>query len=118
MILYRPVGQTEYELIEASGFLRFPPRLPEQPIFYPVLNEKYAAEIASRWNTVDENSGYVGYVLRFEVSDEYIARYDVQQAGASYHLEFWIPAEDLAEFNAHIVGKIEVVRKFGREQNA
>jgi len=26
-------------LVEASGWLAWPPRLPEQPIFYPVLNE-------------------------------------------------------------------------------
>ena len=50
MILYRPVGTAELELITESGFTRFPPRLPEQPIFYPVLNERYAREIAERWN--------------------------------------------------------------------
>ena len=112
MVLYRPVGQAEYELIEQSGFKRFPPRLPEQPIFYPVLNEKYASEIASRWNTTDKNSGFVGYVLKFEVADEYISRYEVQQAGTSYHLEYWIPAEDLDDFNDNIIGSIEVVKKF------
>jgi len=112
MILYRPVGQAEYELIEQSGFKLFPPRLPEQPIFYPVLNEKYASEIALHWNTVDKNSGFVGYVLKFEVDDEYIEKYEVQQAGASYHLEYWIPAEELDEFNDNIVRCIEVVKKF------
>jgi len=112
VILYRPVGQAEYELIEQSGFKRFPPRLPEQPIFYPVLNEKYASEIASKWNTADKTSGFVGYVLKFEVDDEYIKKFSVQQAGASYHLEYWIPAEELGEFNDNIVGYIEVVKKF------
>jgi hypothetical protein len=37
--LYRPVGQAELELIEASGWRAFPPRLAHQPIFYPVANE-------------------------------------------------------------------------------
>ena len=115
MILFRPVGQQEYELIEASGFAKFPPRLSEQPIFYPVLNEKYATEIASKWNTADKNSGFVGYVLRFEIHDEYISRHEVRQAGASYHLEYWIPAEELDEFNTNISGKIEVVKKFTAE---
>jgi hypothetical protein len=41
-ILYRPAGPKELALIAASGCRRFPPRLPEQPIFYPVLNEDYA----------------------------------------------------------------------------
>ena len=58
MILYRPVGESELILIAESKYTAFPPRLPEQPIFYPVLNEQYAAEIAKRWNTKDKNSGY------------------------------------------------------------
>ena len=76
MILYRPVGEKEKQLIASAGYGVFPPRLPEQPIFYPVLNEKYASEIAERWNTKDSRSGYKGYVTRFEVEDDYIARYD------------------------------------------
>ena len=50
MVLYRPVGTEELELIRKTEYCAFPPRLPEQPIFYPVLNEKYATEIASKWN--------------------------------------------------------------------
>lgn len=110
MILYRPVGQAELDLIAASGYCAFPPRLPEQPIFYPVLNEKYASEIAERWNTKDKNSGYRGYVTKFEIADEFIKRYDIQTVGAGYHQELWVPAEELADFNDHIVGKIEVIR--------
>ena len=40
--LYRPVGANELKLIEEVGYTAFPPRLPEQPIFYPVMNEAYA----------------------------------------------------------------------------
>ena len=112
MELFRPVGEKEYILIEQSGFKKFPPRLPEQPIFYPVLNEAYAIEIASKWNTKDEFSGYVGYVLRFNIADDYISKFDVQTAGAGHHKEFWIPAEDLEEFNKNIIGLIEVIHKF------
>ena len=110
MVLYRPVGAQELRLIEDSGFTAFPPRLPGQPIFYPVLNREYAAEIAGRWNTRDENSGYVGFVTRFEVDDGFLSRYQVQTVGRSCHQEYWIPAEDLAEFNRHIIGKIEVIK--------
>jgi len=109
MELFRPVGQNELALIEQSGFKAFPPRLPEQPIFYPVLNEKYAIEIASKWNTT---GGNIGYVMRFIVSDEYISMFDVQTVGASYHQEYWIPAEELERFNENIVGLIEVIHKF------
>jgi len=112
MTLYRPVGQAELELIADSGYCAFPPRLPGQPIFYPVLNEQYASEIAERWNTKDKASGYRGYVTRFEIADEFIKRYDVQTVGAGYHQEFWIPAEELADFNKHIIGKIEIIRRF------
>jgi len=113
MILYRPVGEGELKLIAASGYRTFPPRLPEQPIFYPVLNEKYAAEIAAKWNTKDPNSGNRGYVTRFIVEDAYLATFQVQTVGASYHQEFWIPAEELPNFNEHILGKIEVITTFG-----
>ncbi|KYF68117.1 hypothetical protein [Sorangium cellulosum] len=104
--LYRPVGQAELDLIEASGRRRFPPRLPEQPIFYPVCNEEYATQIASRWNTAE---GKVGYVTRFAVRSDFLARYDVQIVGSRVHAEYWIPAEDLEAFNDAIVGTIEVI---------
>lgn len=116
MILFRPVGAAEYALIQQSGFRAFPPRLPEQPIFYPVLNERYAAEIAGRWNTADKSSGNKGYVLRFTVDDAYIAQFAVHTVGASYHQELWIPAEELEAFNRHICGTIECVRTFVPEQ--
>ena len=109
IILYRPVGPKELELIAASGFKEFPPRLPDQPIFYPVLNEEYARQIARDWNV--KASG-AGYVTRFAVRSEFLARYPVQKVGSSIHQELWIPAEDLAEFNQNIVGKIEVIAEF------
>lgn len=43
MILWRPVGLAEMGLVFDSGMRRFPPRLPEQPIFYPVLADLDAA---------------------------------------------------------------------------
>lgn len=112
MILYRPVGEKELALITENGYNEFPPRLPEQPIFYPVLNRKYAEEIAGKWNTRDKNSGYKGYVTKFEVDDDYISKYEVHTVGASYHRELWIPADELSEFNNHIVGKIAVIAEF------
>ena len=116
MILYRPVGEKEKELIAQSGFTAFPPRLDWQPIFYPVLNQPYAEEIAGKWNTKDPDSGYKGYITRFEVDDEYISAFPVQTVGASYHQELWIPAEELETFNRHILGKIEIVKILsGRE---
>lgn len=110
--LYRPVGQKELELIRESDFREFPPRLPLQPIFYPVLEREYAVQIARDWNTKDAASGFVGYVTRFRVRAVYLKRYDVKTAGTSHHAEYWIPAEDLMEFNRNIVGPIEVVEEF------
>jgi hypothetical protein len=114
--LFRPVGQAELELIAASGHRAFPPRLPGQPIFYPVLNEQYAVQIARDWNTKDAASGYVGYVTRFQVRAELVARYPVQTVGARPHQELWVPAEDLEAFNAGIVGPIEVIAEFRGDQ--
>jgi hypothetical protein len=112
VILFRPAGQKELELIATSGYKEFPPRLPVQPIFYPVLNEEYAVEIARDWNTKDAQSGFVGYVTRFRVNARFLQRYPVKTVGARRHQEFWIPAEDLVEFNRHIVGQIEIVTEF------
>lgn len=112
MVLYRPVGQKEYELIQQSNFKKFPPRLPEQPIFYPVLNQKYAEEIAQKWNTKDKESGCRGYVTEFEIDDQYISKFKIQTVGASYHQELWIPAEELSELNRNIIGTIKIIQKF------
>ncbi|MEZ4394094.1 MAG: ADP-ribosylation/crystallin J1 [Polyangiales bacterium] len=109
--LYRPTGPDELKLVEASGFRRWPPRLPEQPIFYPVTNERYATEIASRWNTAESGSGFV---TRFEVKREFMDRYEIQTVGASHHGEWWIPAEHLNELNDNLVGTIEVIARFGQ----
>ncbi len=107
--LYRPVGPKELALIEASGWVKFPPRLPEQPIFYPVMNEEYAIQIARDWNVPASGSGFV---TKFKVNSNYLARFHVQNVGAAIHDELWIPAEELEEFNAHIIGKIEVTQEF------
>ncbi len=112
MVLYRPVGHREYELIRDRGFASFPPRLLTQPIFYPVLNIEYARQIASEWNATDPSSGYRGYVLRFVVEDAYLARFEVKTVGASRHQEYWIPADELEEFNRHIVGCIDAVEEY------
>lgn len=112
VILYRPVGQKELDLIAASGYREFPPRLPGQPIFYPVLHREYAEQIAREWNTKDESSGGVGYVLEFQVDADYLARFEVQKVGNRIHLEYWIPARELDEFNHHIQGQIRVIGKF------
>ena len=111
-VLYRPVGEAELRLIEESGWRAFPPRLAHQPIFYPVLNEEYAIQIARDWNTKDAASGYAGYVTRFRVRTDFLARYPVQTVGARMHQELWIPAEELDELNANIVGLIEVTAEF------
>ena len=112
--LYRPTGPEELRLVEESGFRRWPPRLPEQPIFYPVTNEGYAREIAI-WNVRDAG---VGYVTRFEVKKTFMDRYEVQTVGASEHTEWWIPAEDLDELNDNIVGQIEVIAKLTGEDGS
>lgn len=107
--LYRPVGPKELELIRATGFKAFPPRLPEQPIFYPVLTEDYAVKIARDWNVKESGAGFV---TRFNVDRAFLNRYSVQDAGGSQHREYWIPAEELPMFNAAIVGVIEVIAEF------
>jgi hypothetical protein len=107
--LWRPTGPKELKLVEESNWAAWPPRLPEQPIFYPVTTEDYAIKIARDWNVPSSGAGFV---TRFEVQKSFLDRYEVQDAGGRAHREYWIPAEDLEAFNAAIVGKIEVVRSF------
>jgi len=113
--LYRPIGPKELALIAASGFRAFPARLPQQPIFYPVLNEEYARQIAGDWNVKDSGAGYV---TRFAVRKEFLAKYPVQKVGSSIHQELWIPAEDLAEMNRNIIGLIELIAEFKPNTNS
>jgi hypothetical protein len=110
-VLYRPVGQQELDLIRDSGYQAFPPRLLEQPIFYPVLNEAYATQIARDWNA-KYNTPKVGYITRFHVRADYLRHYEVKTVGAAIHQEYWIPAEALNEFNQNIVGTIEVIAEY------
>lgn len=103
VMLWRPTGQKELDLVAATGWREWPPRLPEQPIFYPVLNRWYATKIAREWSVPHDGAGYV---TRFDVRRDYLDRFPVQQAGGRDVLEYWIPAEDLDEFNANLTGPI------------
>lgn len=114
MTLYRPVGTKELSLIADNGYRSFPPRLPEQPIFYPVLNEEYAIEIASKWNA-KYNDDHKGYVTEFEVNDDYCMQFETHTVGNNHHQELWVPAEKLNEFNSHIIGTIKVIHTYSAE---
>ncbi|HEY7269859.1 MAG TPA: hypothetical protein VH951_08525 [Dehalococcoidia bacterium] len=107
--MFRPTGPAEMDLLRDSGFKRWPPRLPGQPIFYPVTNEQYATEIATKWNVRDNGAGFV---TRFHVRKAFMDRYETHQVGARYHTEWWVPAEELEELNDNIVGEVEVIAEF------
>jgi hypothetical protein len=109
--LWRPTGQAELDLVAASGWTGWPPRLPAQPIFYPVLTETYATRIAREWNVAHEG---VGHVTAFEVRKAFLDRYQPRQAGGRDLLEYWIPAEELDDFNAALVGPIRLVASYTR----
>ncbi len=112
MVLFRPVGQSELQKIALLEFEGFPPRFETQPIFYPVLNEDYAIQIAREWNTKDATSGFAGYVTRFEIDDEYASTFEKKIVGSQIHEELWVPAEELEEFNKHILAPIDVIHAF------
>jgi hypothetical protein len=116
--LYRPVGQKEWDLIIETGYKAFPPRLDWQPIFYPVMNQQYAEQIAEQWNTRDAFSGYVGHVLAFDLPSSYLEKFPVQNVGGEIHNELWVPAEELDEFNSQIVGEIRLVKSFFGEKES
>lgn len=108
MLLWRPVGLKELQLIAQNSWRAFPKRLFHQPIFYPVLTFDSARRITEVWNTKDENSGFCGFVTRFEIDDTFAGRYPIQMAGGRELQELWVPAEDLGAFNRHLDGLITV----------
>lgn len=112
VMLFRPVGLSELELIFDSNCRRFPPRRPEQPFFYPVLNQAYADQIAREWNAPSPHSQFSGYVTEIRVSPTLVSRYETKIVGNSTHAELWIPAEQLAEFNEALLAPIEVTKAY------
>jgi hypothetical protein len=110
MMLYRPVGLRELELIAASDYRVFPARLPHQPIFYPVLNFEYAEQIARDWNA--KQDPFAGFVTQFEVDDAYVAKFETHTVGSRTHKELWVPADELDEFNTHIVDNIKIAASY------
>ncbi|NYJ07952.1 ADP-ribosylation/crystallin J1 [Petropleomorpha daqingensis] len=113
--LWRPVGPAELRLLEQNGWRSWPPRLPEQPIFYPVLNRDYATRIARDWNVRHDGAGFV---TAFDVDSSFLDDYEVHQVGGQTILEYWIPAEDLDRLNEHIVGTIRLVESFAANSGA
>lgn len=111
-VLFRPIGLHELALIWDKGMRGFPPRLPHQPIFYPVANAQYARQIARDWNTVDEKSGFAGFVTAFELDENYFSNCEPHIVGSSQHVEYWIPAESLCSFNDALCGLIRLERGF------
>ena len=112
VVMYRPTGPEEYQLVADSGFTKWPPRLEGQPIFYPVTNETYAREITEQWNIRDSG---VGYVFRFLVKRSFADAYSLEKVGGKDHTEWWIPAEKMDELNDSIVGKIEMIGRYPSE---
>ena len=109
IVMYRPTGPEELKLVAESGYKKWPPRLSEQPCFYPVTNEEYAKQIAMKWNV--KSSG-VGYVTKFKVKKSFVDKYELNKVGGTNHTEWWIPAEDIEKLNKNIVGLIEVIGEY------
>lgn len=107
--LFRPVSKKELDLIEQSNWTKFPTRLLEQPIFYPVTNIEYARQITVEWNVPAYGNGYI---TKFDVDSEYLKKYTIENVGGPIHNELWVPAEELEVFNSHIVGPIEVIESY------
>jgi len=110
--LFRPVGLYELALIWDSEMREFPPRLPHQPVFYPVTNAEYARQIACDWNTHDDKSGFAGFVTTFSLDEDYLSRFELHTVGGSQHKEYWIPSHELSSFNKAISERIRVKEAF------
>lgn len=112
--LYRPVNKAELDLIQESKWKKFPPRLPDQPIFYPVTNQEYASQITREWNLPSYKNGFV---TEFQLSNKYLSKFRVEKVGLDHHTELWVPAEELEEFNNEIIDKIKVIEAYHSNSN-
>ena len=112
--LYRPVNKAELILIQETGWKKFPPRLPDQPIFYPVTNQEYASQITTEWNLPSYKNGFV---TEFELSNKYLSKFKVEKVGLDHHTELWVPAEKLEEFNGEIIDRIRVIEAYDSNPN-
>jgi len=112
--LYRPVNKAELILIQETGWKKFPPRLQDQPIFYPVTNQEYASQITTEWNLPSYKNGFV---TEFELSNKYLSKFKVEKVGLDHHTELWVPAEELEEFNSEIIDRIRVIEAFDSNPN-
>ncbi|MET7835275.1 ADP-ribosylation/crystallin J1 [Micromonospora sediminicola] len=107
-VQWRPLGQQELGLIREAGGRRWPALPPDQTHFFPMLDEGFAIRAAQNWNLF----GPVRYVARFHVETGFLGRYSTRSFGGSAAPMLWVAAEDLDEFNAHIVGSIEIIHEF------
>ncbi len=110
--LFRPLNRAELDLIQANAWKAFPPRLPSQPIFYPVLQEQYAIEITQQWNLPRFGQAYV---VAFDIDADFVAKYPIQKVGLDHHLELWVPAEELDAFNQELVGPIKLTKSYQQD---
>ncbi|NVJ13315.1 hypothetical protein [Myxococcus sp. AM010] len=101
--LYRPIGLKEAELILDSDCSAFPPRLPDQPIFYPVMNAEYARQIARDRDTPDAGSGHASSVTAFDVDTAYASRFPVRFTDAWYGPEYRGPDTTLGPLERQIL---------------
>jgi hypothetical protein len=111
--LFRPVGQGELDLIEATQWQAFPPRLDHQPIFYRVLTEEYATKIARDWNTKDTTSGSSGtYRDLPSLTPRSTAGHRSKARPVMRFGNGGSAPKNSRIFNAMIIGAIEVVAEY------
>ncbi len=104
-----PTGPQELALVAASRWWPWPPRLPDQLVLCPVLNEDYATRIARDCNV--KASG-AGHGTRFQAYASFLDHYPVPHVRGKPILKYWIPAADLPARNDAIVGRIDLVASF------
>jgi hypothetical protein len=52
--------------------------------------------------------------VEFDVDATYLSKFEPKKFGGAAHVEYWIPAVELEEFNQQIRGKIRMIKKFER----
>jgi hypothetical protein len=107
--LFCAADPEDLQLLEAIGWSGWPRINPDKPIFCPVPTEDHASRITRESQTAKFG---VGYVVRFEIIQAFMARYPRHRMHKRAHEEYWIPWRDLTDFNNHLVGPLVTVDEY------
>lgn len=107
--LYKSLSPVELAGVINNGWQSFAPLPIEQTIFAPKINLEHAQMLARQLEACLHT---VGYVVCFTIEADFLQRFQCQTIAYEEQREYRIPAEELALFNQHLIGRIQPLTAF------